>query len=217
MANKGVFFGDIHSFEDLNLYLAPFTPEPAAPKESYIDVPGRDGSLDTSEAHGEMKFQDRNFSMLFTINPADEKTFDEKVTQVSNALNGKRCRIVFDRDPDYYWDGRLSVNKYAQNKRLGQITINARVHPYKWKLAPTVRAFELIETERTVSVSNGRKSVVPTIECTDNDTKVTFGGVTHTLSAGTYKILDIRFVEGQNELTISGTGTITFTYQEGEL
>lgn len=214
---KGVYFGEIHSCNDLNLILAPFTPAPAEPQTNFLKVPGRDGSLDLTEAHGEVKYNSRDFSFTFTINPADEMTFDEKVSQVSNALNGKQYKITLDRDPDYYWFGRCVVDKYAQNKRLGQITVKATVNPYKLKQSETVAVVSLDSSEQTISLENGRMAVVPIIECTDDDTSVSFAGNIFKLSAGTHKILNIRFVEGFNVLILKGTGTITFTWQEGEL
>ena len=214
---KGIYFDDIHSYFDLNLILAPFVPVPAEPKTNYIDITGGDGSLDLTEGLGEVKYKDRNFAFTFSVNPLDKMTFDEKVSQVSNALNGKRCRITLDRDPDYYWEGRCIVDKYAQNKALKQISVKATVRPYKLKQNQTVASFDLTADEKEITLKNGRKSVVPEITCTNDNATVIFGNVTETLSAGTHKILDIYLKEGNNILKVSGSGTITFTYQEGEL
>lgn len=221
MANKGMFkgiyFDDVHSYHDLNLILAPFVPTPAEPKENYIEIAGGDGSLDLTEGLGEVKYKDRTFDFTFSVNPSDTKTFDEKVTQVSNALNGKKCKITLDRDPNYYWEGRCKVDKYAQNKALKQISIKATVRPYKLKQNETVASFSLTTSETQITLKNGRKSVVPEITCTNNNTKVVFGNSTETLSAGTHKLLGIYLKEGNNILKVSGSGTITFKYQESEL
>ena len=217
MKSLGVYFGTIHSFYDLNLFLNPFTPTPATPKTTYVELAGGDGSLDLTEALGEVKFNDREFPFTFTVNPDDRLTFDEKVTQVSNALNGQRCKITLDRDADYYWDGRLSVNEYLQDKNLKQIVIVATVKPYKLKQNKTVATFTLSETEQIVSLQNERKSVVPEITCSDDNTEITFGDSVHVVNAGTHKILDIRFTAGSNILKLSGSGTVTIAYQEGAL
>ena len=75
---------------------------------------------------------------------------------------------------------------------------------------------------------------VPTISCTNSGTVIVNPSAAqvlgesrlplrlgqdgkYTLDAGTSKILDIRFVKGSNVLKVSGTGTITFRWQEGEL
>jgi hypothetical protein len=52
------------------------------------------------------------------------------------------------------------------------------------------------------------------------ETTLTFGGTSYSLSAGAWKLVGIQLQEGENKFTartISGTGTITFTYQEGSL
>ena len=131
---KGVFFGNIHSFNDLNLFLSPFTPAPAEPQTNFLQVPGRDGFLDLTEANGEVKFNSRTFEIPFSVMPGDDLTFDERVSKVSNALNGLQCKITFERDPDFYWIGRCAVDKYAQDKKHGQVVIKATVNPYKLKL-----------------------------------------------------------------------------------
>lgn len=43
------------------------------------------------------------------------------------------------------------------------------------------------------------------------------GNIACNFSAGTHKNLNIRFTEGINKVTISGSGQVTFAYQEGEL
>ena len=217
MIETGIYFGEIHSFYDLNLVLAPFVPVPAIPKTNYIDLAGGDGSLDLTEALGELKFNDREFTFTFSVHPSDKMTFDEKVTQISNALNGKRCKITLDRDSGWYWDGRCTIDTYLQDRNLKQVVVKATVKPYKLKKKKTVSIYTLTAAEQIVNVRNSRKSAVPEITCSADNAKVTFGSYTATLSAGTHKILDFQLLEGDNLFTVSGSGTITFEYQEGAL
>ena len=212
---NGVYFDDIHSYRDLNLILSPFTPTPAVPQTNLLQVPGRDGLLDLTEANGEVKYNSREFLFTFTVAP-DDLTFDERLAKVSNALNGRKCKITLERDPDFYWSGRCAVESYEREKNVGKIVVKATVDPYKLKQSATVLSFALTAEEQTVIVENNRMAAVPMIECTEGAV-VGFGGKTYTLNAGLSKILDIRFVEGSNELVLSGTGNITFTWQEGGL
>lgn len=212
----GVSFGEVHSFHNLRLILSPFTPPPAVPQTNFLKVPGRDGTLDLTEANGEVKFNDRELMFTFTISPDDVLSFDERLAAVSNTLNGKRCKITLDRDPDYYWEGRCAVEQHQRDKNIGKIVVKATVNPYKLKQRFTVVPVALSAAANTVVLENGRMSAVPTIECSHGAT-VVFGGKTHELSAGAGKILDIRLLEGKNLLTVSGTGTITFIWREGAL
>lgn len=220
MIETGIFFGDIHSFYDLNLILSEVEITPAVPKTNYVDIPGADGALDLTEANGEVKYSDRTHKFTLTMNPADdlsEAAWEAKKTEVSNRLNGRACRITLDKDPDYYWQGRCAVDSYTSNKRLRQFVVSARVRPYKYKQTETVATFDLTETEQTVSLQNSRRSVCPVITCTDDNTVIVFNGNTFNFGVGSHKDLKIRFTEGINQVTISGTGQVTFTYKEGDL
>lgn len=216
-ATNGIYFDDIHSFDDLSLVLSDKDIPPATPKENYIDVPGADGSLDLTEAHGAVKYKDRDCKFTFTMLPSDRTDWEEKKTEISNLLNGKRCKITLDVDADYYYQGRCTVNSYLQDINLKQFVVSAKVKPYKFKQDVTVVTVELSSTAKTVYLSNGRLAAVPTIECSNDNTVIVFGGATFKLNAGTHKILDIQLKEGNSALTVSGKGTVKFSYQEGDL
>lgn len=214
---KGISFGSIHSYHDLNLILAPFVPSPAKPQTNFLEVIGRDGYLDLTEANGDVKFHSREFTFRFTTAPDDEMTFDERVAFVSSHLNGRQFKITLDRDPGYYWLGRCTVDKYAQNKIIGEIVVKATVDPYKLKQGATVVTVTPSSSGRKVELENSRMSAIPTIECTNSGVVATFNGNRYTLQSGKNRILDIRLVEGSNEITLTGSGTVKITWQEGVL
>lgn len=218
MKYKGIAFDDVHTFDDLNLVLSvcPDMP-PAKPKTTYIDIPGADGSLDLTEVHGEVKFADRENKYTFTMHPAETMTWEEKMSEVSNLLNGKRCKMTLDKDEDYYWDVRVTVDDFSSDKRLHQIVISVRALPYKFKQDITKRIVNLSGVPTDINLMNGRKSVCPSIECSNDNTVIVFGDATFNLSAGKHEILDILLKQGLNKLTVSGSGTVTFLYQEGDL
>lgn len=210
---KGMFFGNKHSFDDLNLILSKAEIPPATPKFAFVDLAGGDGSVDLTEALGEVKFNNRECTFTFTVLPSDD--FEDKKQEVSNLLNGRRFKITLDKDPDYYWDGRCSVNEYVSDKMLRQIVVGAVVAPYKLKTTETVVSVPAgSSVARTLQ--NGRKTVVPTITNTAEAT-IVFGGNTFKIGAGTHKILNIELKEGENRITVTSTGTTKFTYQEGDL
>lgn len=217
MIETGISFGSTHSYFDLNLILSAVDIPPAQPKTTFIDVPGADGSVDLTEAHGEVKYSDRECSFTFTMLPTDSSTWEEKKTEVSNLLNGRVFNITLDKDDEYYYSGRCQVKGYEVDKKIRQIVVSAKVKPYKFKQNVTVMKVALASTPKSVILMNGRKRVSPSIQCTNDDTVIVFGDATFNLSAGTHKVLDIQLVEGNNTLTVSGTGSVTFTYQEGDL
>lgn len=222
MIETGIRFDNIHSFYDLNLILSSVSIPPATPKTTYTDVPGMDGSLDQTEVHGETKYYDREgCKFVFTMNPQcdlSEAAFEYKKTEVSNRLNGKVFeKITLDKDPDYFYSGRCAVSEYLSDKRKRQIVVTARLKPYKFKQGETVLTYALSATAQKVNIINSRKSVCPSIECSNDDCMIVFGSASYSLTAGTHKILDIRFTEGENILELSGTGTVTFRFWECDL
>ena len=191
----GVHFGDTHSFRDLNLVLAPFDYTPAVPKTHFIDIPGGDGSIDATEADGTIHYQDREFQFTFTVMPGDKLTFEERQTVVARALHGKRFEIVLDKDPEYFWRGRVWIDDYASNKRLRQIAIVARVSPYKVRRQKVeFHTFGLGNGKECVIRNDGSKTILPKI-------KIVGGSGTFTIQ----RILPKR----EASVTLKNDGTYT--------
>lgn len=216
---KGTTFGNIHSNLDLHLIQQKVEVNPAQPKTRYVDIPGGNGSKDLSESLGVgMKYADREITWTFALYPGEDWT--EKQREVSGALNGLACHITLDDDPDYYYDGRLTVESYKRDKLLRQITVKAVCRPYKLHQSETVISRSDLSTDyKVLTLINDRKPVVPEITV-EQPTTLRFKNNTYAVSAGTHRILDIRLTPGTNALeakTESGTGSILVTYREGAL
>lgn len=210
---KGIWFDNIHSYDDLNLVLSEVSIPPATVKTNYVDIPGGDGSVDLTEALGEVRYKDRACAFTFTVFPYED--FEEKKREISNLLNGRRCKITVDKDPDYYWEGRCSINEYASDKKLHKIVVGATVAPYKLKTNQTT--ITIPAGENVVGrLWNGRRTIVPTI-ITTADATIIFNGDQYNISAGTHKILNIELIEGINTVAVTSTAPVKFTYQEGDL
>lgn len=159
---KGTDFGGVHSFYDLNLIQQLVDEQPAEPKLNLIDIPGADGSVDMSELPGgRLVYKDRTLTWTYALYPGEN--WDAKHRQVSNALNGKRCRITLDSNPDYYYDGRVAVKKYNKDKLLRQITVEAICNPWMLKQQPTViradlGSFELSWNGNTAGITQASGS-----------------------------------------------------------
>ncbi len=188
---KGIKFNDIHSYDDLNLILSAVDIPPALPKTNYVEIEGGNGSIDLTEALGEIHYNDRECSFTLSVLPQDN--YEDKKTVVSNLLNGRVVKITLDKDPNYYYLGRCSVNEYASDKMMRQIVIGARVKPFKFKIQETVSTFSLSTEAQTVNLKNGRMSVVPVVELTDTQSIVEKGTSIQMLTGETTaKILDLK-------------------------
>lgn len=217
MIDKGIYFGEIHSYYDLGLVLSAVDIPPATPKTNYIDIPGGNGSIDLTECHGDVKYNDRECKFTFTVAKSiNESEWEELKTKVNNALNGKVFKITLDKDPDYYYQGRCKINDYAVNKRLRKIVVEARVAPWKYKQSQTIITAQLTSGGQTIYLPNGKKPVCPLIVC-DVPVTMNFNGVVFRFEVGSYKTPSFQLKEGTNAVSVYGVGSIQFIYQEGDL
>jgi hypothetical protein len=134
---------------------------------------------------------------------------------VQNILHGKKLQVILDDDPAHYYLGRVTINEWKSNKRLGEITIEVDAQPYKLKVAETV-VTRAVTGSADIILNNSRKPVVPTITTTAAMT-IAFGGYTAAVQAGTFRLPELQLREGQNTVKVTGTGNITFSYREGSL
>lgn len=212
---NGVKFGDKHSITDWDLIMTARNIGDAEPKTNYVEIPGSDGEKDLTEAFGEIFYKDRTISPTFDMfqKPSDFFILKDEIT---NYLNGKKLKIIFDTDPNYYYYGRCKVTGFSVDKTIAHLTIEAKCDPYKYKLNPTIITND-VSAGNTYTYSNDRKKVIPTLELSSS-MRLEFNGNSYSLSAGTHKILGIEFVEGNNTIkVVEGSGILTVTYQEARL
>jgi phage-related protein len=211
---QGIFFDETHNWDDLHLVLSQVKIPPSMPKTTFVDIPGGDGSVDLTEALGETRYKTRDASFVFSVLPTDD--FEQKKTELSNLINGRKCKIILDKDPGYFWIGRCQVSAYSEAKKIRKITVKATLEPYKYKTKLTTVMMPISTNGVDMELKNSRKTVVPTITCAAAAT-IVFRGNTYKLGAGTHKILDLALKEGTNALRLTSTKAVTFTYQEGDL
>ena len=201
------------SASTFGLRLSTYSIEKPAPKTAYIDIPFGDGAADLSMASGEMKYSMRKITMILQ-GIMNTEELEALATSIANMLHGQKVKIKFDKDSDYYYYGRISV-AYVKTKSMGEILIEALCEPYKYKTLPTTQSFNVAGSQ-VVNLLNDRMRAFPKITTTAPFT-VTHDGITYSFGTITDQQSVIPLIEGANELTLSGTGTITFEWQEGAL
>lgn len=232
----GVKIGEKHTYIDWNLILTSTNINFPDPKTETTDVPGADGELDFSEVlTGDISYKNRTISFEFEM--VDRfANWKNKISEISNYIHGRKFKIILDKDPNFYYYGRITVNDFKSNKSTGTITIEADVEPYKYDLYSSLEDWlwdpfnfetgiinetnELrINGELEVVIYGRRKRVVPKLICNSlkNQMKVIFKGKTYNLFNGTQKILNIEICEGKNVLKFIGNGTISIEYRGGSL
>lgn len=212
---NGVKFDDKHSITDWDLLMISKDIEEAEPRINMIEIEGRDGSIDLTEALGNIKYNDRTLTFDFEIiNPTD---FWQTKKNISNYLNGFKRKIIIDQDPNYYYLGRCQVTNSEIEKNVGKFTIQCICEPYKMKNSETIVS-ETVTANDTITLTNEKKLVMPVIEGSGNIV-FKFEDKQFSISSDTpFQSPDFILKEGNNLITIiSGSGTLKFTYREGSL
>lgn len=131
---KGITFGNLHSYRDLNLILAEKVIGAPTPKTELIEIPGSDGVLDFTEFFDGIKYNNRKLSFGFsTMVPQSE--FMSLFSAVQNALHGQKLTIILDDDPEWYYIGRISVSEWKAERLTGKLTIDCDCEPYKYRMS----------------------------------------------------------------------------------
>ena len=208
-------FGTKWAHADYGLIVAPYAIPMPEPQTNFVEIPGRDGALDLSEAFGTVRYADRVIALtLYARAP-----FDTLVSAFAADVHGRRMNVIFDRDPTFYYDARITVEDVERHVGYCELSLKCRAKPYKLEHFETTITI-LPAGTALVTLSNTRMPVVPTITVSAEMTlafTIAGRGYTINLAAGSHVVPSLVLVEGDTEVEIIGTGSITFTYRKGAL
>lgn len=128
-----VTFGEKNTWDDWRL--VPVSRplfNPPAQKVKTLEIPGGDGLIDLSTAlSGYPVYQNRTGSMEFYV-MNDFKPWQTAYSDIMDYLHGQTMRAVLEDDPEYFYEGRFTVNAWKSEKDWSKIVIDYSVGPYKW-------------------------------------------------------------------------------------
>lgn len=192
-----------------------YTLSPPTPKTYTVDIPGGDGVIDlTQSLTGDVAYNNR--SQQFTFMVVNPDSFERVKTDVSNFLHGKEFDYQLTMDPGYTYHGRFTVEEYssalyAYPGLVGAFSVSIDAEPYKSK---GIKSYRLNATGgKLFRLESGRKPVHPIIEC-QQPTKVRFGNVITNVPVGTYRLNDVVFTQGYNDIYINSYQLYNITWNE---
>ena len=209
-----IVVGGVDLFERFGMVMSDdFTLSPPSPKTYLVDVPGGSGSIDLTEAMtGDVAYGTRKQSFVFGV--IEPERFERIKTEASNFLHGRRFDYELTMDPGYAYRGRFSIDEYYSKAHIGYFKVDVEADPWKTKGTQTYRLDA--SGGRMFRFESGRRPVRPTIECS-HPVRVTFDGKTTSLPSGTWRLNDVLFTEGWNELYINSYEVVnTCWYELGE-
>ena len=186
-----------------------------------LEVPGRNGNLDLSEAlTGDVTYRNREIK-LELASSVNLQTWYQKCLHIFNTYHGKTVTIIFDDDSTHYYTGRASVSDPQRVRNGGGCIFTVNADPFRYSITEKIvtAAVSSSVSSATKTITNsGRMPVCPTITASEACQMVT-GGITYSLLQGTQTIPAFILPEGDTtvQLTITGGGTVSFTFREGWL
>lgn len=204
----GVIFGEKHSWHDYQAIMNYARITPPAIKENYVDIAGGNSAIDLTEAVGGVVFNDGNIEFKFTLFSEEQKN------RMKSQLHGRKVDIILEKEPEYYYDGRLSFDKEELNGTVYELYMNAKVKPYKMERNLSVHVEKVTKEEKDILLFNDRCPAMPVITV-EGTVKLKYGQFIFTLADGAYRIAEVTLYDGMNRLTVSGNGSIKLEYRKG--
>lgn len=234
LTNKGMTIGGYHTYNDFNLIMTDKVISAPEPQLKYVDVPGRNGSIDMSEVTtGDVRYKDRTITVTFFVKGRESQDWSAFLSRLRNAFHGKKKQIIFDDDPNYYWVGRSLVEMSVSGMNAN-VTFTITAEPYKRSTTSTNERWlwDPFDFEQGIINQAYQMQVNGTLEFTliategasaltvISDTAgitVSDGSTTVTLAEGTQTIYGIVIHEGENTFTFTGNGIVSIDYSGGSL
>lgn len=227
---KNVTLGE-HYMQDFGMALESKDIDLPSVQTKYVSIPLADGDLDlTKVLSNRVHYGNRKIRMNFnavTDYPC------EKMSNVANQLHGQRAHIIFDDDPYYFYDGRLDMSDFKENRKGGEYVVDANCKPFKYTVQSSAEDwlwdpfdFEdgYINELKDIVVTTSKEIVLIADEqlsyasiTTDAQVTVTFDNKSVVCAAGTTTLYDFEFEPGENTITIAGNATVTITYRGARL
>ena len=201
-----------HSFIDWGLLFNPFEIPYPKPKTDYQKIEGGNGSIDLTESYGKIFYEDTSFTMSFNCD--DRTRYEKTLNEIVSFIHGKRLKVFLYFDELFYYDARITVNKYASNKAMGEIVLNLVAKPYKLKRFETIELIDVID-RKVVVFKNERMETLPSFKA-DKAMTFIFNGDSYSINTTETKFPSVEFVEGDNVIEFIGNGKVEVKYQEGK-
>lgn len=211
---SGALIGGFHTWRDWRAIIQNSdivgSPEP---NTNYLEVPGGNGHIDLTETlTGDVTYSTRQlkFNLALKTSPA---AWPDAISRIFNKLHGKAVQVILDEEPTHYFYGRVNIDGVSRSQISGQLTIMVECDPYRYELEETVETFS-VDGTKEVSIENDRMWATPDIWAS-RDCTIALAGRMYSIAQGSQKRMDIVLKDGVNQLTVTGTVMIGFTFRKG--
>ena len=102
------------------------------PVYKYVEIPGRDGALDTTDyLIGRPTYSDRKGQFEFYVYN-DGQNWVNRRAQIASFLTGKKMKMFLEDEPNYYYYGRFFFKEWKSDPQFSKVIIEYQVAPYRY-------------------------------------------------------------------------------------
>lgn len=232
---KGIQFNTV---DDWNLALVGVSIGDPQVRKYEVTVPGRDGTLDLSNALGGVYYENRDIELRFACINYSTERFHVLASTIRNAIEGRVCHVTLSDDLAYYWRGRPQVDATWPGIEHSEIVITMSAEPHKysiygsyeaWKWSPFNFVTGVVTQEEDIVLTGGtalvplpadpaRGKVTLWLNTGNAKAKLSTQSMWKTLTAGENVFPEIRLQDKETStLQLKGTGSVGVDYRIGSL
>ena len=229
-----------HTWEDWHL-IPTSRPTMSIPgtQNKFVEIPGMDGSYDISDyLRADTAYTDRSGSFEFVVDN-DHEDWLTVYRALITFIHGQRLKMTLEDDPEWYYEGRFTVDEWKSEPARSKIAISYRVAPFKYSIYGDFVQNVLWDTfcferdmdfsilyhitldNETTSIdieSYGVRSAIMVKLISGTGGNATFCGVSRTInSVGEIVTLGQGSRVGSDRLTITGTGVFDIGWRKVSL
>lgn len=226
----GFIKGGKHSYNDFNLRIIEREFNPPNKVKIKETVPGMNGAYDFSNiaTNGEETYEERTVKYVLDLR-CSKIAYGSKKFQISNWLStGLKDVFYDDLIPGYHFLAECEELEFNENPLGAEITVQFVCYPFM--ISNDHEGSDIWDTfnfdidvsqdvefdvtgSKAVNIINVGFITTLTINVNSN-MSVIFNSKTYNLTAGDNKFYDFKLKNGDNNITINGTGHIKFLFNK---
>ncbi|GGN54823.1 phage tail family protein [Oceanobacillus indicireducens] len=230
----GITFNGKHSYRDFGVTIAEKNIGYPEKEKIKVKVPFSNLEYDFSEIYGEQTYTPRQLTFTLNILDGNRNINTEEVnileTKITNWLmnSGRKQKLYDDSLPGYYYLAEVEDGlKFDELRNHGTLTVEFTAYPFmiseleeghdiwddfNFELdVAQITEFEVNGSLDVILYNVGTPSLAPEIQAS-SAMQIVKDGVTYNVSSGKNKSSDFKLQSGENNLSITGNGTIKFLF-----
>lgn len=162
------------------------TIQPPPPQTFTLEIPGRSGKLDFSDyIFNSPVFNNREGSFEFIVDHENTNYISWSATkeEILNFIHARWFKVILQDEPDYYYEGRITIDELKSNSDWSVITFKYDLKPSKLSIVDTLSdwlwdPFSFItghiraNSDFEFELYSSQSAVPYTIEGVENDSEV---------------------------------------------